>query len=244
MVGQGLDVLQKVIFCLFLGFFTKNSEIHLLNVGWDCIILGKFPDLMHLLESSMSQPLQAPTPHPVRPGARRRAFTVSALAVLTAGPLVCTPALAVEPGQPAPRFDLPAIRAGAGVYVPNTTVDLADYQGKTVYLDFWASWCGPCKQSFPWMNDMQARYGSKGLQVLAINLDQRATDARDFLIANPARFDVAFDAKGATPTLYGIKGMPTSVLIGPTGRVLWTHTGFRPDEKAELEQLIQKALKP
>lgn len=190
---------------------------------------------MPFLSSAATQGGQAPS--------SRRTLMRSALALLATSAGVGTPVLAVEPGQPAPRFDLPAIRAGAGVYVPNTTVDLADYQGKTVYLDFWASWCGPCKQSFPWMNELQARYGAKGLQVLAINLDQRGTDARDFLIANPARFDVAFDAKGATPTLYGIKGMPTSVLIGPTGRVLWTHTGFRPDEKAELEQQIQRALK-
>jgi thiol-disulfide isomerase/thioredoxin len=142
-------------------------------------------------------------------------------------------ALATEIGQPAPDFDLPG-RASA--------VKLSDYKGKTVYLDFWASWCGPCKQSFPWMNDMQARYGAKGLRVVGINLDQKSEDARDFLKETTASFDVAFDQSGKTPKSFAIKGMPTSVLIGPDGRVISVHSGFKPEQKPELEQQIKQAL--
>ena len=61
-------------------------------------------------------------------------------------------------------------------------------------VDFWASWCGPCKQSFPWMNDMQARYAGKGLRVVAVNVDQKPSDAQKFLNENAANFDVVFDA--------------------------------------------------
>ncbi len=142
-------------------------------------------------------------------------------------------AFAVEVGQAAPEFDLPGRLAA---------VKLSDYKGKTVYLDFWASWCGPCKQSFPWMNEMQTRYSGKGLRVVGINVDQKTDDAKSFLNGTPASFDVAFDVSGKTPKSYAIKGMPTSVLIGPDGKVLSVHTGFKDEQRAELEGQIKQAL--
>lgn len=153
--------------------------------------------------------------------------------VLALSLLAGLPAQALEAGQAAPDFQLPG-RQG--------TVKLADYKGKTVYLDFWASWCGPCKQSFPWMNAMQARYGAKGLRMLAVNLDQNNGDARGFLSDNAAHFDIAFDQPGATPRAYAIKGMPTSVLIGPDGKVLMVHSGFKEDQRDVLERQIKQAL--
>ncbi len=142
-------------------------------------------------------------------------------------------ALAVEPGQAAPDFELPG---------RTSVVRLADYRGKIVYLDFWASWCGPCKKSFPWMNDIQARYGAKGLRVIGLNVDQKPADAAAFLAQVAAKFDIAFDAGGQAPRAYGVKGMPTSILIGPDGRVLAVHTGFRDDQRDELERKIVAAL--
>lgn len=125
---------------------------------------------------------------------------------------------------------------------PNGVVRLSDYRGKLVYLDFWASWCGPCRQSFPWMNDMQTKLQSQDFQVIAVNLDARREDAEKFLVANPAKFTVAFDPKGSTPRLYGVKGMPTSMLIDRDGKVLFKHAGFNDSGRAELEQRIQLAL--
>lgn len=147
--------------------------------------------------------------------------------------LLGLPALAVEVTQAAPDFDL------AGRL---TNVKLSDYKGKTVYLDFWASWCGPCKQSFPWMNDMQTRYSTQGLRVVGINVDQKTEDAKAFLKDTPASFDVAFDAAGKTPKSYAIKGMPTSVLIGPDGKVLIVHSGFKDEQRDERERQIKQAL--
>ena len=140
---------------------------------------------------------------------------------------------AIEVGQVAPAFDLPA-RQGQ--------FKSSDLKGQVVYLDFWASWCGPCKQSFPWMNEMKARYASKGLRVVGVNLDEKTQDANLFLNENPASFDVAFDAKAVTPRQYGIKGMPTSLLIGPDGKVLMVHTGFKPVQRDDLERQIRQAL--
>lgn len=154
-------------------------------------------------------------------------------AALALAALLGLPALAVEVAQAAPDFDLAGRLAN---------VKLSDYKGKTVYLDFWASWCGPCKQSFPWMNDMQTRYSAQGLRVVGINVDQKADDAKAFLKDNPASFDVAFDPAGKTPKSYAIKGMPTSVLIGPDGRVLMVHSGFKDEQRDELERQIKQAL--
>ena len=142
-------------------------------------------------------------------------------------------AAGLDAARVAPAFEL------AG---PGGQVALAQFKGKLVYLDFWASWCGPCRQSFPWMNEMQAKYGDKGLRIVGVNVDARSEDARGFLDANPARFTVAFDPQGATPRSYGIKGMPSSVLIDASGKVVFAHTGFREPDRAELEARIKAAL--
>lgn len=155
--------------------------------------------------------------------------------VLALAALLALPVIAVEVGEVAPGFDLEGSQGA---------VKLSDYRGKTVYLDFWASWCGPCRQSFPWMNAMQARYASKGLYVVGISVDKNRADAQAFLKNNPANFNLAFDQPGTTPKNYAIKVMPTSVLIGPNGKVLSVHRGFRDDERAQREQDIQQALHP
>lgn len=142
-------------------------------------------------------------------------------------------ARAFEPGDTAADFTLPG-KAGS--------VQLSSMKGSVVYLDFWASWCGPCRQSFPWMNQIQANYKAQGLRVVAVNLDAKTDAATKFLSQVPAGFTVAFDPNGKTPRVYGVKGMPTSFLIGRDGKILFRHEGFRPDDRAALEQKIQAAL--
>jgi thiol-disulfide isomerase/thioredoxin len=140
---------------------------------------------------------------------------------------------AIEPGTSAPEIAL------AGTQGP---MNLGALKGKVVYIDFWASWCGPCRQSFPWMNEMQAKYAARGLRIVGVNLDARRADADKFLAEVPAAFAVAFDAQGETPRRYAIKGMPTSVLIGADGKVLRVHAGFRDEERKVLEEAIAGAL--
>ena len=89
---------------------------------------------------------------------------------------------------------------------------------------------------------MQAKYGAKGLQVLAINLDTKEADARQFLSEHAAQFAVAFDSTGTTPRAYGVKGMPTSYLIDRQGRILIEHSGFNNSSKDALEKAIRDAL--
>ena len=147
--------------------------------------------------------------------------------------VAATGAGATGVGQVAPDFDLP----GAGA-----PVKLSTMRGNVVYVDFWASWCGPCKQSFPWMNEMQAKYGAQGLTIVGISVDKKRADAEAFLAGTPAKFTVAYDEKGVTPTAYQIKGMPSSYLVGRDGKVIATHAGFRDDERAALEAKLRAAL--
>lgn len=159
---------------------------------------------------------------------RRRA--IGALAVLAA---YATPARALDPGAAAPPLVLPGTPAG---------VDLAALAGKVVYVDFWASWCTPCRLSFPWMNEAFARHRGRGFEIVAVNVDVRRADAERFLAATPAQFTVAFDPRGETPQRWQVKGMPTSVLVGRDGRVLWVHRGFRAGDGAALDERIAAAL--
>jgi peroxiredoxin len=92
------------------------------------------------------------------------------------------------------------------------------------------------------MNELQSRLGARGLQVLGINLDAKREDANRFLAQHPARFALGFDPSGDSAKRFGIKAMPSSVLIGADGRVLFTHAGFREEQRAELEQRITAAL--
>jgi len=121
-------------------------------------------------------------------------------------------------------------------------ITLNQLRGNVVYLDFWASWCVPCRKSFPWLNEMQRRYGKAGLKVIAINLDEDRQLADKFLATYPAKFTVAYDPKGKSASAYGLKGMPSSYLIDRKGQLLSSHIGFRSDDKAELEQKIRQAL--
>lgn len=144
--------------------------------------------------------------------------------------LISTPSLAADK---APDFTLPSTQG---------ELSLAGLDGKVVYLDFWASWCGPCRKSFPWMNEMHARYQDQGLVIIGVNLDASKRPIEKFLKKTPADFIIAYDPDGALAQTYALKGMPTSYLIGRDGTIIDTHIGFRESDKEKLEKQIQEAL--
>ena len=126
--------------------------------------------------------------------------------------------------------------AAARADVPD--LDLGSYRGKIVYLDFWASWCTPCRRSFPWLADVQSRYGSQNLVVVAVNLDQDRNKAERFLNDVPANFTVLYDPDGRIASAYKVKAMPSSFLIDRSGRVRFEHHGFSPKEISDYEGQI------
>lgn len=122
-------------------------------------------------------------------------------------------------------------------------VELKKYRGQIVYVDFWASWCQPCRKSFTWMNKMQSLYGNEGFKVIAINLDEDRAKANQFLQKIPANFDIAFDPKGNTAAAYNVKAMPSSYLVDKDGNVVHANLGFRGNDEEKLEIKIRKLIK-
>lgn len=122
------------------------------------------------------------------------------------------------------------------------TLRLSSLRGKVVYVDYWASWCVPCRRSFPWMNDMQARYKDKGLAIVAISVDNDIAAAKRFLAKTPANFIVAYDPESVTADALDLPGMPTSFLIDRKGQIVWRHVGFRDADKAKNEAKIKEQL--
>ena len=119
-------------------------------------------------------------------------------------------------------------------------LQLERYRGKVVVLDFWASWCAPCRQSFPWLNEMQSKYGPQGLVIIGVNVDRERADADKFLRAVPATFELAFDPTGALASTYEIPGMPSSFVFDRAGRIVARHIGFRTGEREQREAEIAK----
>jgi len=120
--------------------------------------------------------------------------------------------------------------------------ELSEYKNKVVYLDFWASWCVPCRKSFPWLNEMQAKYQDQGLVVIAVNLDRDINKAHKFIKAFPASFLLFSDPKGVLAIKYKVTGMPSSYLFSGDGKLMETHVGFKKSEIDKYEANIVKLL--
>jgi thiol-disulfide isomerase/thioredoxin len=124
----------------------------------------------------------------------------------------------------------------------DTEFNLDDHAGKVVLVDFWASWCVPCRRSFPWMNTMQTKYQDDGLVIVAVNVDNDLEAANRFLTEFPPKFQVHFDADKSLARKYEVVAMPSSFLIGRDGRVVTKHLGFKVLQQEEYEAAIRAAL--
>ena len=126
--------------------------------------------------------------------------------------------------------------------VQASDLDLTAYRGKVVYVDFWASWCGPCKQSFPWLSNLVREYASQNLVVIGVNVDKDRDRAERFLNETPANFPIVYDPKGELATAYKVAGMPSGVLIDRTGHVRFQHAGFSVKQKVLYEEQLETLL--
>lgn len=135
---------------------------------------------------------------------------------------------------PAPDFSLPNLQG--------ETVRLADLKGKVVMINFWASWCGPCRQEMPLLSELYNTYKRAGFELLGVNLDGQSGAAQRFLERTPVTFPVLLDPKGTVAGLYQNQAMPSSYFINRKGELVHLHQGYRPGEEEEYRRIIRKLL--
>jgi thiol-disulfide isomerase/thioredoxin len=144
--------------------------------------------------------------------------------------LVAMPALAVTPAGPAPQFKLDSM-AGK-------PVSLDQYKGQVVMINFWASWCGPCRTEMPILEKLHAKYKPMGFTMIGVNVEPDSSLAANWLKTTPVTFPILFDTKSEVSKLYSVAGMPNTVIIDRKGNLRWLHRGYKPgDENEYLDQI-------
>lgn len=141
-----------------------------------------------------------------------------ALTALTAAATLTAAAAALQTGAPAPAFQL---NSNTG-----KPLALADFRGQIVLLNFWASWCGPCRQEMPILEQLSRQYHGKGVTLLGINVEPDSAAAVDWLKATPVTFPILFDTDSKVSSLYEVAGMPNTVIIDRKGQVRYIHRGY------------------
>ena len=130
----------------------------------------------------------------------------------------------------------------SGVATADSSLDLKSHAGKVVVVDFWASWCVPCRRSFPWLNDMHQKYADEGLVIIGVNLDADRSEAMKFLQEFPAEFSIFYDESKDLAREFGVVAMPSSFVIGRDGQIRKKHFGFKVKKQDEYESAIVDAL--
>ena len=122
------------------------------------------------------------------------------------------------------------------------TLDLDDSKGQVVVVDFWASWCVPCRRSIPWLNEMQEKYRDQGLVIIGVNEDTTEADFAQFLNDFPAHFRTIRDAEGTLARKFGVVAMPSSYILDRDGNVVVRHLGFKVRSMDDYEATIRDVL--
>lgn len=142
--------------------------------------------------------------------------------------------IAAGAAEPAPQISFSTM--------DGKTINLSDLKGSVTYVDFWATWCPPCRKSFPWMQEMHERYSDMGLKIIAVSLDNKGSLVERFLKEYPVDFIIAHDPKSTSAKAFKVQAMPSSYLIDKAGNITVTHLGFRDSDKDKLEKAMKSLL--
>ncbi|WP_416240394.1 TlpA family protein disulfide reductase [Marinobacter sp. F3R08] len=154
-----------------------------------------------------------------------------------AGTLACmSPLVAAEAiNVPAPDFTLES-RSGENLR-------LEEHRGEVVMLNFWASWCGPCRQEMPLMDELYSQYKDLGFTILAVNVDENRAEAHRFLEKVPVNYPILYDPESSVSELYEVQAMPTTVMIDRDGNARYLHYGYQPGYEDDYEQQIRELVR-
>lgn len=161
---------------------------------------------------------------------RRTIFLAAALAL-------CAIAAGADDGdaKPAPGFTL--------TDASGRQVSLADFKGQVVLVNFWASWCGPCRKEMPLLEQLYKRYQPLGFTLLGVNVDEDSRDAKAFLAETPVSFPILFDSANDVSQLYDVSAMPSTVLIDRQGRLRFLHLGYQPGYENTYQDQIRQLIR-
>lgn len=154
---------------------------------------------------------------------------------VTVAAMLATTSLVGASASMAPAFTLPS-RGG-------DNVSLGQLKGRVVMLNFWASWCGPCRQEMPLLDQMHKRYSALGFTLVGVNVDANSKDAEEWLSKTPVSFPVLFDRESKVSAMYDVKAMPSTVFIDRKGNVRYLHKGYKPGDEGEYLNQIRALLK-
>lgn len=157
------------------------------------------------------------------------------VALLAAFVAFAWPAAATDGSPLAPEFKL-VNRAGG-------EISLSSLKGQVVMINFWASWCGPCRQEFPALDQIYSKYKPMGFQMVAINVESEKADAERFLGQTPVSFPILFDADNKVSGNYGVSAMPTTFLVDRQGKLRWQHRAYKPGDEAKYIEQIRAMLR-
>jgi peroxiredoxin len=173
--------------------------------------------------------------HTVRSTLRGRAALALLAAALAAGAVGGAAAAGTDASGPAPAFTLATLNGESAT--------LSQYKGQVVMLNFWATWCGPCQQEMPLLDQMYKKYKPAGFTLIGVNVDKDAPPVKQLLDRKPVGFPVLLDPASQVSKSYHVDEMPSTVLIDRKGNIRYLHRGYKPGDENEYQDRIRQLIR-